>query len=247
MITQSGVMLMGHVGIGGLFNMKPIFLKCLLGVPILLTGLIILLILPPIGKHYRIPSVSMAPTLIPGDIVYASNYAYTFTDDKTPPRGKIIIFKRENSNISFVTRVIGLPGDKVQLRAGRLYLNDMLVERVPQGDRLLKQNVTKKTFNLSLYEEQLTQDTQVFQIFEENDRSSLDNTPVFHVPKEHIFVLGDNRDNSIDSRIPITRMGVGYVPLKNIIGEVEYILIPSKSCKNDKGLFCPKRGFLQKP
>ena len=239
-------MFTGSVGIGGWFDMKSVFFKSLAGLAILLGVLLVLLILPPIGKHHKIPSMSMAPALVSGDLFYSSNYAYTFSADKIPTRGDIITFKPDGGRLIFIKRVIGLPGDKVQMRRGRLYLNQVLVERKLKGTELLHLKFKSEAEAYTLYAEQYAQDGQSFQIFERSDTAQLDNTAIFTVPKGYVFAMGDNRDNSYDSRVSASRGGAGFVPIQNIIGEVKYILVPTKSCKNDEGLFCPKRKFFHK-
>ena len=242
-------MCMGNAGISGWFDMKSIVSKCLTGIAIslgVLIALIILFILPPIGRHYYIPSMSMAPNLMPGDLIYSSNFGYTFSSDKLPSRGDIITFKPEAARQIFIKRTIGLPGDKVQMRRGRLYLNDVLIERKSKGTERLSHHYKNESYVYSLYEEQFSRDIYSFQILEKNDTERLDNTKKVTVPKGYVFVMGDNRDHSFDSRVAVYSGGAGIVPIENIIGEVKYILVPSKSCKNDEGLFCPKRNFFHK-
>jgi len=207
---------------------------------------LVFLILPPIGKHYHIPAMNMAPNLMPGDIIYSSNYGYTFSDDKLPQIGDIITFKPEGVRLIFIKRVIGLPGDKVLIRKGRLYLNDTLVERKSVGNEQLQLGFKKETESYSLYAEKLAKNSRPHRIFEKSDKEQFDNTAIRTVPKGYIFVMGDNRDHSFDSRVPVINGGAGFVPIENIIGEVKHIIFPTKSCKNDDGIFCPKRKFLHK-
>lgn len=241
-------MLMRHVAKSGWFDMRSNFGKyCFrIGVALICFAFlfVVFLILPPIGKHYHIPAMNMAPNLVPGDIIYSSNYRYTFSDDKLPKIGDFITFKPEGGRQIFVKRVIGLPGDKVQIREGRLYLNDTLVERKPIGTMHLHSGFKKKAESYSLYEEQLTQSSKPHQIFEKSDKERLDNTAIYTVPEGNIFVLGDNRDNSYDSRVPVMNGGAGFVPIENIIGEVNVIIFRTKSCRNEEDIFCPKRKFL---
>lgn len=229
--------------------MSPFFPKLLKGLGIVLSlflGVIFIFILPPVGRHYKIPSSNMSPNILVGDIIYASNFAYTFSNHKVPERGDIISFKPTNESPVFVKRVIGHPGDTVQVKDGRLYLNDVRIERKLGGEHKLKAPFAPHSQDYTLYKEYLSKRTLPISIFERSDSGPLDNTEIFKVPEGFVFVLGDNRDNSMDSRVSLIRGGAGFVPLENIIGEVRYILVPAKSCENGTDAFCPKRNFFQK-
>ena len=208
-------------------------------------ALLILALLPPIGTQVRMPSVSMAPNLMAGDILYVSKAAYTVSDDKIPERGDIIMYKVDYHKMHLMKRVVGLPEDTVQLRAGRLYLNGDIIER---RHRKKVQLSTKRlsTLDLDLYTEQIASEGLAYAVFEETDTSRLDDTQIFKVPAGHVFVMGDNRDNSMDSRMLPSRGGSGFVPLENILGEATRIIAPTKSCRNDKGYYCPKRKAFEK-
>ena len=208
--------------------------------------LLIGLLFPPFGGQYRIPSMAMAPTLVTGDVIYASNYGYTFSNDKHPVRGDMIIFRTTADGPIFVKRVVGLPGDAVQMRSGDLFLNEERVERTFKSEESLKNSFRQRVETVKLYDEALPSSETSFSIFDTNDTSKLDNTQTFNIPEGHIFVLGDNRDNSWDSRAPKQAGGAGMVPIQNIIGEVKFILRATKSCKNDEGHFCPERKRFQK-
>ena len=180
-------MFTGSVGTSGWFDMTSNFGKKMITLLVSLGGLavflLIFLILPPIGRQYSIPSTSMAPSIMDGDIIYASNYAYSFSEDKVPQRGDIITFRPSPKRSIFIKRVIGLPGDKVQIRGGRLYLNDNLIERTSKGIERLHLNFKREAESYSLYEEPLASDIQPYQIFEKSDTERLDNTVIFTVPK----------------------------------------------------------------
>ena len=153
---------------------------------------------------YNIPSGSMLPNVRVGDHILTLANVYT---NEVPPRGQVIVFKYpEDRKTDYIKRVVGLPGDRIQLRGGRLYINDQLVPREPISDP----NVGDADHpGLNYYRETLPGDA-TYLIAETSDDGEFDNTGVFAVPDGTVFLLGDNRDHSVDSRMS-TR--VGYVPL----------------------------------
>jgi len=156
----------------------------------------------PSTRSYSMPSSSMRPTLEVGDYVDAATHAFA---DRLPERGEIAVFKRPGGDEDYVKRIIAVPGDRVQMRGGTLYLNDAPVPRERVGDyRLPDRGET-----LMLYRETLPGGRN-YQIIEMSDDGPLDNTALFIVPAGSVFVLGDNRDNSSDSR------SFGFVPLDNL-------------------------------
>jgi len=151
---------------------------------------------------YSIPSRAMAPTIIAGDYVAAQLCAFA---DRLPERGEVAVFRRPVGAEDYVKRVVGLPGDRVQMRGGTLYLNDAPVPRERVGDY----RFPDRGETLVLYRETLPGGRN-YQIVEMSDDGPLDNTALFVVPAGSVFVLGDNRDNSSDSR------DFGFVPLDNL-------------------------------
>ncbi len=185
-------------------------------------------------EPFNIPSGSMLPTLEIGDYLFVSKPAYGYSRysfpfglaafegrmfGNAPQRGDVIVFKLPtNPSIDYIKRLIGLPGDRIQVTGGRLYINGKMVEREPVAMRRLK-DASGGQENLMEYIETLPGGV-MHRIYEEGDNEALDNTEEFIVPENHYFMMGDNRDNSQDSRVQAL---VGYVPLENLVGRAEIL------------------------
>jgi signal peptidase I len=171
-------------------------------------------------QPFWIPANSMRPALQAGDYVAAEKLTYGLGrysimfalgperrwGGRLPHRGEVIIFALPSEpEVSYINRVIGLPGDRVQLREGRLYLNGEMVDRQPRLDPAVQLEDGE-----TLYTERLP-DGLEHMIIETGDDARGDNTAEWLVPAGHYFVMGDNRDNSLDSRFD-----VGFVPAENI-------------------------------
>lgn len=186
-----------------------------------------------LAEPFNIPSGSMIPTLLVGDYVFVTKYSYGYsrhsfplsppifsgrTSDTLPARGDVVVFKTPQDNkTDYIKRVIGLPGDKLQMREGRLYINDKLVERRYLDDYVYRTE-SGYTVRTRRYEETLPGTGTKHVIIEQSDNGPMDNTRVFEVPAGHLFMMGDNRDGSEDSRA-----SVGYVPVENLVGKAQII------------------------
>lgn len=185
-------------------------------------------------EPFNIPSGSMLPTLQIGDYLFVSKTSYGYSKysfplgladfngrmmEDMPKRGDIIVFRLPtNTSIDYIKRLVGLPGDKVQVVQGRLYINGEMVEREPVGMRRVA-SVEGATESIMEYIETLPGGV-MHTIYEESDEGPLDNTQEFVVPENHYFMMGDNRDNSQDSRV---MNHVGFVPSENLIGRAEML------------------------
>ena len=182
-------------------------------------------------EPFNIPSGSMIPTLLVGDYLFVSKFSYGYSrysfwglpviDDRIlaspPKRGDVVVFKLPKDNSTdYIKRVIGLPGDRIQVIGGILQIND---EPVPRRKLRAKQYVDNHGYAQQVIEYVETLPNGVeHRIFEVGDNRGGDNTKVFSVPPGHFFMMGDNRDNSSDSRF-----GVGFVPFRNLVGRAEFL------------------------
>ncbi|MGE0744286.1 MAG: signal peptidase I [Rhodospirillales bacterium] len=185
-------------------------------------------------EPFNIPSGSMIPSLLIGDYLFVSKYSYGYSRYSMPlglplfsgrvfkgepERGDIAVFKLPSDNkTDYIKRIVGLPGDRIQMKQGRLYINDALVERRRVED-YIETDRFGNVVRTPQYVETLPNGRQ-HRILEISDNGALDNTGVFVVPKNHYFAMGDNRDNSLDSRV---LNGVGYVPAENLVGRAEIL------------------------
>ena len=192
-------------------------------------------------EPFRIPSGSMYPTLEVGDYLFVSKYTYGYSRYSfpggiipfegriwadMPKRGDIVVFKFPVDNkTDFIKRVIGLPGDTIEVKRGRLYINNQMVEREEVGDYTVDEFVIRPE-NYTEYTETLPEGFK-HNILEVSDyEPQVDNTTKATVPEGHIFVMGDNRDRSDDSRV-----SVGFVPVENLVGKARFLFFSH----NDKG------------
>jgi signal peptidase I len=234
-----------------------------------------------------IPSESMVPALQVGDRVAVAKFAYGYdrnsapfgigrfliSDDpdnpderlfgRLPKRGDVIVFQHPHNPRVMIKRIVGLPGDTIQMRDGRLWLN---------GEEIQREEVRKTTYvqsdhagmlvTATEYKEQLPGEKKPHLIHEFGDDYPLDRTPIFRVPAGHVFMMGDNRDNSEDSRAwtghrsmaaafpdawnaPVNFNvdpkddAIGFVPLDDLIGRAETVLFTLHGCHRAEGADCP--------
>lgn len=192
-------------------------------------------------EPFHVPTGSMKSTILEGDYLFTSKYPYGFSKHSflfspnifkgrifyTPPQhGDVIVFKpAKNDSTRFVKRVIGVPGDKVQIIDGDLYLNNQKIQR-EQIESFFDYESSR---NIPRYIEILPNGRK-HEILIDNISHKLSyNTPVYYVPDDQFFVMGDNRNNSQDSRFP----DVGFVPMENIIGRVSVVGLSFKLGKVD--------------
>ncbi len=185
-------------------------------------------------EPFNIPSGSMIPTLLVGDYLFVSKFSYGYSryslpwglaviDDRIlaspPKRGDVVVFKLPKDNqTDYIKRVIGLPGDTVQVIGGILHINGTAVARRKLGTVTLASYGSYKRQAVE-YVETLPNGVE-HRIWEMSDEDMLDNTPVYKVPPEHYFMMGDNRDSSQDSRV---LSAVGFVPFRNLVGRAEFL------------------------
>jgi signal peptidase I len=183
-------------------------------------------------QPFNIPSGSMEATLLVGDYLFVSKSTYGFSrysfpfgfipfDGRffvmaEPQRGDIVVFKFPPDNSTdYIKRLIGLPGDRIQMRDGVLYINDQAVPKERIEDYI--EDVGGQTREVPRYRETLPNGVS-YEILDREPEGNLDNTQVYVVPEGHYFMMGDNRDNSLDSRVD-----VGYVPFQNFVGKAQII------------------------
>ena len=195
--------------------------------------LVALVIRTLLFEPFNIPSGSMIPTLLVGDYLFVSKFSYGYSKHSFPfsivpvegrilgsgpKRGDVVVFKLPRDNkTDYIKRIVGLPGDRLQMINGILNINGQPVQRERIEDRIEFEN--GQMIRTMQYVETLPNGRRHL-ILENDDRGPLDNTPEYVVPQGYYFGMGDNRDNSLDSRV---QNAVGYIPAENLVGRAEIL------------------------
>ncbi len=182
-------------------------------------------------QPFSIPSGSMRPTLLEGDYLFVTKWAYGYSRyslpfspnlfsgriwESAPERGDVVVFKYPpNPSLDYIKRVIGLPGDRVQMRQGQLFINGEPVERVKTG-QIDNPDITEMNRPVDVYRETLPNGVS-YDTLDITPNGIEDTTREFVVPEGHYFMMGDNRDNSSDSRV------FGFVPEDHLVGRANII------------------------
>jgi signal peptidase I len=183
-------------------------------------------------QPFSIPSGSMRPTLLEGDYLFVTKWAYGYSRHSLPfsppifsgriwgsdpKRGDVVVFKfPPNPSLDYIKRVIGLPGDRVQMKSGQLFINGQAVPRENVG-QIDNPDITEVDRPVDVYRETLPNGVS-YDTLDLSPNSIGDDTREFVVPEGHFFMMGDNRDNSTDSRFT-----VGFVPAENLVGRANII------------------------
>jgi signal peptidase I len=191
------------------------------------------------AEAYYVPSGSMQPTLLIGDELVVSKFSYGYSRyslpfgigpsrperlfGRMPQRGDVVVFRLPSDpSQTYVKRVVGLPGDRLQMRDGRLWINGTMLPLRREGNGRVE--MEDGGSELAAREIETLPGGREHPIFKFEDTGELDNTEVFEVTAGHLFVMGDNRDDSADSRLSPQAGGVGLVPVENLVGRVDVVL-----------------------
>lgn len=207
-------------------------------------------------QPFYIPSGSMKDTLLIGDYLFINKMAYGYSKyscpfalcpisgrilGSAPERGDVVVFRHPTAGVDYIKRLIGLPGDRVQVTNGQIILNGTPVPQTPDGiftETYAPQGGLHKMPSCAntppadgicekpRFKETLPNGVS-YDVLNVTDQGVLDNTPEFTVPEGHYFFMGDNRDNSADSRLPTADHGVGFVPESYLLGRADMILFSS--------------------
>jgi signal peptidase I len=191
------------------------------------------------AEPFYVPSGSMEPTLLIGDALLATKFPYGYGTaslpiqinlpesgrvfGEPPKLGDVVVFRWPGDRSqAWVKRVVGLPGDRIQMRQGQLFINDRAASLKPDGMGEAEDD-NGAVEPAHRYVETLPNGVS-HAIFKLRDNGRLDNTPEVTVPPDRLFVMGDNRDNSADSRVPVREGGVGLLPIDNLVGRADAVV-----------------------
>lgn len=198
-------------------------------------------------QPFTIPSESMEPGLLKGDYIIVTKFTYGWSRHSipfSPPlpagrlmgkpvnRGDVVVFQLpRDDKQTLIKRIVGLPGDRIQVKGGVLYVNDVPNKQTPMG-------IVEDPGDVGVPVAQIRETDKNggnYVTFDRQAGHEGDDTEVYVVPENHYFAMGDNRDNSLDSRWP-EEIGVGYVPADNVVGKAQIVLA---SWKGGASIFNP--------
>lgn len=201
-------------------------------------------------QPFHIPSGSMLPGLMKGDYIITTKYSLGYGKYAAAPlpfpikkgrlferqaeRGDVIVFRPEGDDKNFIKRLVGLPGDQLQMQKGQLFINGEPVSAKIIGEEAYVNKDGNDVFAKAWRESFGDNNSHI--IYDVDSNGKLDNTSIYTVPSGHYFMMGDNRDNSFDSRVPVIKGGAGFVPTENLMGKAEFVLL---SVDDDFVLFKP--------
>ena len=201
-------------------------------------------------QPFHIPSGSMLPGLMKGDYIITTKYSIGYGKyaaapfpfpvkkgrllERQPERGDVIVFRPEGDDKNFIKRLVGLPGDQIQVRKGKLFINGKAISSELVGEETFVNQYGDDAIAAAWRETFHNGNSYI--VYDVQKNSQLDNTQVRTVPAGYYFMMGDNRDNSFDSRVSVIKGGAGFVPTENLMGKAEFVLL---SVDNDFVLFKP--------
>ena len=200
-------------------------------------------------QPFHIPSGSMLPGLMKGDYIITTKYSLGYGRhaatplpfpvkkgrlfEREPARGDVIVFRPEGHTKNFIKRLVGQPGDQIQMKEGRLHINGKPIQIQKVGQESYIDQSGRKVL-AEAWSEAFGDKPHIIYDTQKNGRA--DNTNIYTVPAGHYFMMGDNRDRSGDSRMSISNGGAGYIPTENLMGKAKFILL---SVDDDFALFKP--------